>query len=161
MRGPQLKPTDVAGLSDLSLQMQSCALTLDQLGYKADVNCSDNLIKVVKRLPVHLQSKWADRAGTLILSGTDPTFFYLAKFVQERALLSNTTYRELVGSTPNKDQRNSKVRPKARSYTSQERAITMAMHSHMVNDASSVCPFCAFLFVLYVPVSTSFQNVST
>ena len=137
MRGPQLKSTHVAGLTDLCLQMQNCALTLNQLGYEADVNYSDNLIKDVKRLPVQLQFKWADRAGTLILSGTEPTFFHLAQFFQERALLSNTMYGELIGSTPDKDQQNSKVRPKARSYTSQERAIAMATHSHVVIDASS------------------------
>ena len=44
VQGPQLKATDIAGLSDLSLQMQNCALTLDQMGYEADVNSSDNLI---------------------------------------------------------------------------------------------------------------------
>jgi len=67
---PQIKNTDVTGLLDLSVEMQNCAPTLVQMGDKADVNSSDNLVKVVKRLPVHLQSKWADRAGSLTLAGT-------------------------------------------------------------------------------------------
>ena len=54
VEGPQLKNTDVVGLSDLSVRMQNCALTLVQMGYEADVNSSENLVKVVKRLPVHL-----------------------------------------------------------------------------------------------------------
>ena len=57
VEGPQLIGTDVTGWSDLSVQMQNCALTLAQIGYKADVNGSDNLMEVMKRLPVHLQSK--------------------------------------------------------------------------------------------------------
>ena len=64
VEGPQIKNTDSTGLLDLSVEMQNCALTLAQMGYEADVNNSDNLVKVVKRLPVHLQSKWADRAGS-------------------------------------------------------------------------------------------------
>jgi len=63
VEGPQIKNTDVTGLSDLSVQMQNCVLTLVQMGNKADINSLDNLVKVVKHLPDHLQSKWADRAG--------------------------------------------------------------------------------------------------
>ena len=100
VEGPQLKGMDVTGLSDLPVQMQNCALTLAQMGYKADVNGSDNLIKVMKRLPVHLQSKWADRAGSLTQAGVEPNFWHLAKFVEEKALLANTMYGRAVGSIP-------------------------------------------------------------
>ena len=92
--------------------MQNCALTLVQMGYEADVNSADNLVKVVKRLPVHLQSKWADRAGSLALAGTEPTFMDLSAFVEEKALLANTTYGRIVGSTPDKE-RSSKPPPGA------------------------------------------------
>ena len=68
--------------------------------YEADVNGSDNCVKVVKRLPVHVQSKWADRAGALTLAGREPTFMDLAGFVEEKALLANTTYGGIVGPTP-------------------------------------------------------------
>ena len=113
VEGPQLKGTDVTGLSDLSVQMQNCVLTLAQMGYKADVNGSDNLIKVMKRLPVHLQSKWADRAGSLTQAGVEPNFWHLAEFVEEKALLANTMYGRAVGSIPDKDRstKSSKVKP--------------------------------------------------
>ena len=104
-------------LSDLSVEMQNCALTLVLMGYEADVNSSDNLVKVVKRLPVHLQSKWADRAGSLSLAGTKQTFMDLAGFVEEKALLANTTYGRIVGSTPDKE-RSCKPPPKIRSPSS-------------------------------------------
>lgn len=112
MDGPQIKNRDVTGLSDLSIEMQNCALTLVQMGYEADVNSSDNLVKVVKCLPVHLQSKWADRASSLNLAGTEPTFLDLAGFV-EKALLANTTYGRIVGLTPDKE-RSSKAPSKMR-----------------------------------------------
>lgn len=113
VEGPQIKNRDVTGLSDLSVEMQNCALTLVQMGYEADVNSSDNLVKVVKCLPVHLQSKWADRAGSLTLAGMEPTFMDLAGFVEEKALLANTTYGRIVGLTPDKE-RSSKPPSKMR-----------------------------------------------
>ena len=103
--GPQLRATDVVGLSDLSVEMQNCALTLVQMGYEADINSSDKLVKIMRRLPVHLQSKWADTAGQLTLRGVEPTFSHLAKFVEERAMLANTMYGEFVGSSPEKERR--------------------------------------------------------
>ena len=81
------------------------------------MNSSDNLLKVVKRLPVHLQSKWADRAGSLTLAGTEPTFIDLAGFVEEKALLVNTTYGRIVRSTPDKE-RSSKPPAKMRPSSS-------------------------------------------
>ena len=89
---PQLKTTDSTGLTELASQMQNCQLTLTSMGFEADVNSSGNLVRVVKRLPVHLQSKWADKAGSLITQGIEPTFEHLTKFVDERAILGNTMY---------------------------------------------------------------------
>ena len=73
------------------------------MGYEADINSSDKLVKIMRRLPIHLQSKWADTAGQLTLRGIEPTFSHLAKFGEERALLANTMYGEFVGSTPEKE----------------------------------------------------------
>ena len=106
-----VRSTDVVDLSDLSVQMQNCALTLVQMGYEANVNGSENLVMVVKRLPVHLQSKWADRAGLLSLAGTEPNFMHLAEFVEEKSMLGNTMYEGIVGSTPDKEW-SSNCRPK-------------------------------------------------
>ncbi|KAL9984440.1 hypothetical protein ACROYT_G006731 [Oculina patagonica] len=145
--GPQLKNTDVTGLSDLSVQMQNCAVTLVQMGYEADVNCSDNLVKIVKRLPIHLQSKWADRAGTLTLAGIEPTFTHLAGFVEEKALLANTMYGRIVGSTPDKE-RGSKPLSKVKPPSS--KGSTFATQSEVVaggaqvgaTPALAICPLC-------------------
>lgn len=103
VNGPQLKSSDAAGLTELASQMQNCQLTLASMGFEADINSSDNLVKVVKRLPVHLQGKWADKAGTLIARGTEPNFEHLTKFIDERATLANTMYGMIVGSAPDRD----------------------------------------------------------
>ena len=62
VNGPQLKASDIDGLSTLALEMQKCEITLSQLGFSSDVNNSENLKRIVKRLPMHLRTKWADIA---------------------------------------------------------------------------------------------------
>ena len=143
VEGPQIKNADVTGLSDLSVQMQNCALTLVQMGYEADVNSSDNLVKLVKRLPVHLQSKWADRAGSLTLAGAEPTFMDLAGFVEEKALLANTMYGRIVGATPDKE-RSSKPPPKVKPPLSKGSTFaTLSEDGPQANTASIlICPLC-------------------
>lgn len=148
VEGPQLKNTDITGLSDLSVQMQNCALTLVQMGYEADINSSDNLVKIVKRLPIHLQSKWADRAGTLTLAGTEPTFTHLAGFVEEKALLANTMYGRIVGSTPDKER---STKPPSKLKPPSSKGSTYATQSGMVaggaqvgtTPALAICPLCS------------------
>lgn len=91
---------DVVGLSHLSVQMQNCWLILTQMGYEADTNSSDNLVEIVKRPPLHLQSKWVNEAGNLTLTGIESTFSHLGKFLEGKAMLANTMYGEIVGSAP-------------------------------------------------------------
>ena len=100
VNGPQLKCMDVVGLSHLSVQMQNCWLILTQMGYEADTNSSDNLVEIVKRPPLHLQSKWVNEAGNLTLTGIESTFSHLGKFLEGKAMLANTMYGEIVGSAP-------------------------------------------------------------
>ena len=123
--------------------MQNCALTLIQMGYEADVNSSDNLVKLVKRLPVHLQSKWADRAGSLTLAGTEPTFMDLAGFVEEKALLANTVYGRIVGATPDKE-RSSKPPPKVKPPLSKGNAFAVQSEDGPQANTASIliCPLC-------------------
>lgn len=147
--GPQLKNSDIVGLSDLSVQMQNCALTLVQMGYEADVNSSDNLAKVMKHLPVHLQSKWANKAGSLILAGIEPTFSDLTKFVEEKALLANTMYGKIVGSTPEKEQ-GSKLRlkdktphSKGNAFMTQNEEVGEEPSQGNTNRPIANCPLCS------------------
>ena len=62
VNGPQLKASDVDGLSKLAMEMQKCEITLSQLGFSSDVDNSEHLRRIVKRLPMHLRTKWTDIA---------------------------------------------------------------------------------------------------
>ena len=156
--GLQLRATDVVGLSDLSVEMQNCALILVQMGYEADINSSDKLVKIMRRLPVHLQSKWADTAGQLTLRGVEPTFSHLAKFVEERAMLVNTMYGEFVGSSQEKERR-IKQQSKKKPLTTEAkgRSLQRKLEPEMDLIQTLILPF---LVVLCVLVNTGLRSVN-
>ena len=107
--GPQIKASDTDGLSSLALDMQRCEITLSKLGFASDVDNSENLRRVVKRLPMHLRARWADVAHSinepaLGYPGREAKFSDLAKFVDEKSRVASSMYgldlsRE---NTPNK-----------------------------------------------------------
>ena len=57
INGVPVKPNDVQGLMNLSLDMEKCQITLTQIGFVSDINNTENLQKIVRRLPVHIRSK--------------------------------------------------------------------------------------------------------
>ena len=77
--------------------MRICLLNSAELSYQADINSLDTLKKIVMRLPVHMQAKWADESGKILEMGSEPTFSHLADFLEKRALIANTEFGKLVG----------------------------------------------------------------
>ncbi len=89
VNGPAIESSD---LSKLSLMMNRCSMTLNQIGYQADLNNSENLLQIVRRLPMHLQTKWAEKADIIIEDGVEPQFDDLAAFVERHARVASTMY---------------------------------------------------------------------
>ena len=96
VNGPQLKTSDINGLSKLALEMQNAKSSF--LSISSNVNNSKNLRRIVKRLPMHLRTKWADIVYFIIepVRGTDPgsepCFSDLAKFVDEKSRVASSMY---------------------------------------------------------------------
>ena len=63
--GPPIRHDDVEGLQRLLRQMRSGSITLSQLGRIADLDCTVNILRIVRRLPKVLQNKWAEVAESL------------------------------------------------------------------------------------------------
>lgn len=111
--GPQIKASDIDGLARLALEMQKCEITLSQLGFSSDVDNSENLRRIVKRLPMHLRVKWVDIAHSINEPGTrrpgrEPRFSDLAKFVDEKSRVANSMYG--LDLAREKNDRNSSVK---------------------------------------------------
>ena len=118
VNGPQIKIGDVKGLSQLSLLMRKAEMTLNQMGYTADLDNCENLMRIVRRLPLHLRGKWADRADRLMEGGTEPKFGHLADFVEDRSRVANTLYgQDLARYSETKNAQVAKKYPPQRATT--------------------------------------------
>ena len=96
--GPPIKVNESEKLSQLARDMETCLLGSTQLGNGANINSLDTLGKVVSRLPIHLRSKWADRASQLYDNYITPNFTHLTEFVQSRAAVANTYFGQIITS---------------------------------------------------------------
>ena len=110
-KGPQIKAGEPDKLMQLARDMRNCLLNSTQLNYKADISSMDTLSKIVKKLPLYLQAKWAERSGTLIECDIEPEFQHLTELLEKNASTANTAFGKLVGVKPDDDNKN-KFRPR-------------------------------------------------
>ena len=109
--GPTIKPSDSDSLSKLSLDMQKCEMALSQLGFPADINNTENLRRIVKRLPLHLGSRWADVADSINESGREAHFNDLSRFIEERARIACSMFGTDLNAESNIGQKSDKKIP--------------------------------------------------
>ena len=83
--GPEIKSSDQKALFELANDMESCKLTLTELGYVSEINASYNLRRITNRLPRHLKAKWLDCAGKIRDDGKEPLFDELFSFIRKSA----------------------------------------------------------------------------
>ncbi|XP_071124292.1 uncharacterized protein [Mytilus edulis] len=88
----QIKASNIEGLTKLALEMQKCEITLSQLGFNSDIDNSEILRCIVKRLPMHTRTRWVDIAHSISESGREPRFSDLAKFVDEKSRIASSMY---------------------------------------------------------------------
>ena len=72
-------------------------MTLTQMSFTADMSTTDNLLKIQELLPIHLQSKWATTAHTLMETQVMPNFSHMTDFVEEQARVASNVYGMHVG----------------------------------------------------------------
>ncbi|MCG8069349.1 MAG: DUF1759 domain-containing protein, partial [Candidatus Thiodiazotropha taylori] len=147
INGPQLKASDIDGLSRLALEIQKCEITLSRLGYSSDIDNSENLRRIVKRLPMHLRSKWVDVAYLISepVRGTDPgrepCFSDLAKFVDERSRVASSMYG--VDLTKENGQSKADRASPGKNQSSGVKITTLATNSEGTVDNGRRCSCCS------------------
>ncbi|KAF4514206.1 UNVERIFIED_CONTAM: hypothetical protein B566_EDAN019426, partial [Ephemera danica] len=77
--------TSPEALTQLSIKMQNCEISLNQMKYIGDMNSEETLERISRCLSVSLQEKWAELAYSLNSNGCEPTFADLRKFVTTMA----------------------------------------------------------------------------
>ena len=64
--GLPIKNKDGIALQQFSAQLASCTNTLEKLGYLEKLNNSDNLKKIINRLPYLMRIKWREIVDRII-----------------------------------------------------------------------------------------------
>ena len=73
--------------------------------YVGDLNHSNTLMGLSRKLPFFLRGKWAECAGKVIEAGGRPKFSVLLKFVKHRAKLVNNEFGDLIASPESEEKR--------------------------------------------------------
>ncbi|CAB4040970.1 WDFY family member 4, partial [Paramuricea clavata] len=80
----KLQGDDRQALQEFSFDVVNYVATLKQINHLADVNATDNLRKIVKRLPDHLIDKWKGVASDLREKGVTPSLQHISNFIRKR-----------------------------------------------------------------------------
>ena len=133
MDGPQIRASDTDGLSRLVFEMQKCEITLSKLGFASCVDNTENLRRIVKRLPMHLRAKWVDVAHSINepasgRPGREPRFSDLTKFVDEKSRVASSMYG-LDLTRENSQSKGSKSSPRKQQGNGAVKVTTLAISS--------------------------------
>lgn len=103
--GPDLRANDSEALINLAADMRKANLTLSKLNFSADIHNSDTLLRIMARLPFHLQSAWASKANEIIETHREPKFEDLCSFIEKSSQVANTLYGQNLGLNRDKQRR--------------------------------------------------------
>jgi len=84
-KGKLISNDDQFGLTTLYYSLSDCLVTLKQLNYHADINSSDILRQIFRRVPVRLHTSWAERC-LKIRKHSEPNLEDLEEWLQNRVL---------------------------------------------------------------------------
>ncbi|XP_028417945.1 uncharacterized protein LOC114542641 [Dendronephthya gigantea] len=88
--GPPIKSEDANALQQFSIQLTSCTNTLEKIGYLHKLNNSENLKRIVERLPYAMRVKWRDTVDRIVeIQQRDVTIKDINKFVTAKARAAN------------------------------------------------------------------------
>ena len=92
LEGPSVKKDDSKALIELAQKVEECYTTLAHLNYFSDLNCFGNISKIVRRLPLNLQSQWLRISAGVEQDGREPDFTDLKRFIIKKADVVKSSY---------------------------------------------------------------------
>ena len=109
---PPLKQTDGQSLLEFATHLEVAERTLTGMGpeYVSDLNHTNTLRELNRKLPLFMRVKWTECAGRIIESGQRPRFVDVLQFFKQRATLVNNEFGEDLICSPPKDKGKSKGR---------------------------------------------------
>ena len=93
---PPLKVSTGSTLLEFERHLEIAERTLRGMGpeFVSDLNHTNTLMELNRKLPYFMRGKWAECAGRIIESGRRPKFSDFLKFVKDRAKLVNNEFGE-------------------------------------------------------------------
>ena len=109
---PHLKQADGQSLLEFARHLEVAERTLTGMGpeYVSDLNHTNTLRELNRKLPLFMRVKWTECAGRIIESGQRPRFVDFLQFLKQRATLVNNEFGEDLNCSPSKDKEKSKGR---------------------------------------------------
>ncbi len=80
----KIQANDRQSLQELSFDVINCVAVLKQINHLADVNATENLRKIITRLPDHLIDKWKGVVSDLRERGETPSLQHIGQFIRKR-----------------------------------------------------------------------------
>ena len=90
--GSPIKNDDSKALVGLAQRLEECNTTLEHLNYFSDLNCFQNIAKIVQKLPFAMQSQWLRFASSIERDGHEPNFSDLKRFIVNEADVAKSSY---------------------------------------------------------------------
>ncbi|XP_054752108.2 uncharacterized protein LOC129257739 [Lytechinus pictus] len=139
-----IRPNDGAALWDMARDMRRCEIVLSQMGYSADMNSSDNLLKIQQLMPIHMQSEWAKRAHNMMRNRIAPNFSMMVEFVEQGAQLSSNMFGRNIGKAkPASPKTTGKSNAPKRVFSTQAVGSTQAAEQTSKKPGLKTCPCCS------------------
>lgn len=105
---PPLKQADGASLREFARHLDIANRTLSGMGpeYVSDLNHTNTLRELNKKLPLFMRVKWTECAGRIISFGAKPKFADFLKHLKDRAALVNNEFGEDLNAASSKEREN-------------------------------------------------------
>ncbi|PFX25076.1 hypothetical protein AWC38_SpisGene10297 [Stylophora pistillata] len=109
---PLLKQAVGQSLLEFARHLEVAERTLTSMGpeYVSDLNHTNTLRKLNRKLLLFMRVKWTECAGRIIKSGQRPRFLDFLQFFKQRATLVNNEFGEDLNCSPSRDKEKGKGR---------------------------------------------------
>ncbi|KAF4514212.1 UNVERIFIED_CONTAM: hypothetical protein B566_EDAN019445, partial [Ephemera danica] len=139
-------PYTSEALDRLVIKMQNCEISLNEMNCMADLNSLENIERIMRALPIPLQTEWAKVAYQLSSGKKGPTFRQFTKFISECAGVARSRFGQVVNESEAKAN-------KSQFQCFGKNEVTNAFHGRMkgatyltnqrVPPSPMTCPVCA------------------
>ena len=141
-KGPSIKLNDVAALEQLKNDMVKCQSVLSRLDFTSNLDSTDTLGLIMKRLPDSFQVRWTRRSSKIEHGGRATAFSDLVAFVKEETKVYNSTFGHMYAENRGAGSNPTTVTQRKDNISKQQKArvTTLATTGESVGSTAGPAP---------------------